>query len=84
MSSLAHTDPTFATDAPAPTTTEPPLPLVRTPRRRFPSRSRQNHSADTARERGVFVLGREKATIGCGHIRRTAEDLDVSIQRRRP
>jgi hypothetical protein len=80
MSSLEHTNPAFASDPPALTATEPALSFVRASRRRFPSRSRQDHSPDTARERRLFVLGRRKPTIRCGDIWRTAEDLDVPIK----
>ena len=69
MSSLEHTDSAFAPDTPALTAAEPTLSFVRAPRRGFPSRSRQNHSSDTAYQRRVFVFRGSKAAIGGGQIR---------------
>ena len=84
MSSLEHADPPFAADAPALTATEPALPFVRAPRRCFSPRSRQNHSPDSARERGIFVLSRRETTIRGGEVWSAPEDLDVTIERGRP
>jgi len=84
MSPLEHTDPAFAAYAPALTATEPALPFVCASGRRFPARARQNHASDAACQRRIFVLGGGKAAIGGGDMRRAAEDVDVSIERRRP
>src|SRR5258708_37887206 len=84
MSSLEHTDRSFAPNTPALSATEPAVPFVRASRGRLPSRSRQDDTPNTASERRLFILGGGKATIRSGDIWRAAEDLDVSIERRRP
>src|SRR5262249_44171598 len=84
MSALEHTDPAFAPDTPALTTTEPSLAFVRASHRGFASGSRQNDPPDTARKRGIFVLGRGEATIGGRDIWSATEDRDMSIERRGP
>src|SRR5258708_30464904 len=80
MSSLEHTDRSFAPNTPALSATEPAVPFVRASRGRLPSRSRQDDTPNAGRERGLFILGGGKATIGSGDIWRAAEDLDVSIE----
>ena len=84
VSSLEHTDSPFAADSPALTAAEPPLAFVRPSGRGFPSLARQNHASDTACECRIFVLGGGKPAIGRGDIWGTAEDGDVTIERRCP
>jgi protein-disulfide isomerase len=84
MPSLEHTDAAFATDAPALPAAKPALPLMRAPRRRFPTRSRQHDAADATRQRRLLILGRGKAAIRSREVWRPAKDRDVPIERRCP
>ena len=83
MPTFEHTDAAFAPDAPALAAAEPALSFMRASRRRFaPGRGKITRRTPRVSGR-VFILGRGKAAIARGKIRRAAEDRDVPIERRR-
>ena len=84
MSPFDHTDAPFATDAAALAASKPRLAFIRTPGRRFRPAPRQNHSADAAVGRRLFIRGGAEAAIAGGEMRRAAEDGLVPIQCRGP
>jgi hypothetical protein len=84
MPSFDHTDASFAADTPALSAPEPALPLVDAPSWCFPPRPGQDDPSHPAGDRRLFVLRRRESPIAGRELRRTVEDRDVAIQRRRP
>ena len=84
MSPFDHTDAPFAPHAPPLAASKPRLAFIRTSGRRFRPAPRQDHPADAAVGRRLFIGGGAEAAIAGGEMRRAAEDGLVPIQGRGP